>query len=338
MYAARRSILLSAFGLTVWLATPAAAAPFAVDGSLADWGLVVADGVSKVRNPGSPGPNYPTNVIGIVEAPGPVAPTYTFDGVGTGTNYTGLALGSGIWTWVIEDSNDTKNDYFLGPNHGGQDYDVEFLGLARQSDTIFAAIMSGIRPDNGAANYGPGDVFITVTDGKSGTVTKYVMEVGGGAGGGAGTALTKGADGTFYTLNGSGFTTASTQTPGVKTGTIWLVDDVNIQNDPITPKDPAQIHSKKAGKTKFADATDYLFTRNSSTSTHSIIEFSLDMTDFFMDVNNPDNLISITFSPSCGNDTLTATGSPPRVPEPTALSLLAAGLGLVGWRSRRRRA
>jgi len=78
----------------------------------------------------------------------------------------------------------------------------------------------------------------------------------------------------------------------------------------------------------YVGMADYVYTRNTVTTQHSIIEASFE-TGLFGDINS----IEITWGPACGNDVLSVTGDV-SVPEPHVLSLLA--FGLVGLVVRRR--
>ena len=125
-------------------------------------------------------------------------------------------------------------------------------------------------------------------------------------------------------------------------GTLWNRSDVNVILDPITPKDDAQFKIKTNGGGAALGAAvttaDYVFTRNTVSATHSVIEFSLPLSVFYSDTNDLSELIHFTFGPSCGNDTLTASGTPPpSVPEPASLLLLGVGLGVLGVAAKRRR-
>ncbi len=93
-------------------------------------------------------------------------------------------------TYAIEDTSDSAGDNgFVGPNYGGQNYDVEFLGVKQQGSRIYLAMVSGLRPDNGFERFGPGDIRLVVNG------VTYGIEVGGGVGGGAGGMLTGGMEG-----------------------------------------------------------------------------------------------------------------------------------------------
>ena len=257
-----------------------AAAPLAVDGNLADWGVTVAD-----NNGSSFWPSVP------------------------------------LLYYAKEDTSDTAGDSgFVGPNYGGQNYDVEFLGVAQQGSRIYLALVSGLRPDNGFARFGPGDIRIIVNG------IAYGLEVGGGAGGGPGGALTEGAAGSTYLLNSSGFTVghnvpALSHPAGQTAGSIWK--DSEWIMDPIAPATPVQFR----GGT-YVGMADYVYTRDTVTQQHSIIEASFD-TGLFGDVS----AIEIVWGPSCGNDVLSVDGEI-QIPEPPVAALLA--LGLAGFVFRRR--
>ena len=172
----------AALALCALLAPVAAfAVPFTVDGDLTDWGIVIGDGSA-------------TTLDSIIGGPGGLVIDNANGGVGT--DYSSLAVGGGIWTFAVEDTNDSRNNYAVGPNYGGQNYDIEFMGLAREGSEIFVAILSGLRPDNSPDNgtpdsryFGPGDVFIHSDD----LGQDFVLEVGGGASGvSGGTATTEG--------------------------------------------------------------------------------------------------------------------------------------------------
>lgn len=270
--------------LLAWLLVggAAVAAPLTVDGNLSDWGVTVADN-----------------------------------------------NGSNFWSYVptlyyaIEDTSDTAGDNgFVGPNYGGQNYDVEFLGVKQQGSRIYLAMVSGLRPDNGFERFGPGDIRLVVNG------ITYGIEVGGGAGGGAGTALAAGAAGSTYLLDSNGTTIGALSHPAAQTtGSIWK-NSAWIM-DPIVPATPVQFQ----GGTQVGMA-DYIYTRNTVTSQHSIIEASFE-TGLFGDINS----IEIAWGPACGNDVLSVTGDI-NVPEPHVLSLLAVGLAgfAVRRRSRQRQA
>lgn len=256
----------------------AVAAPITVDGSLSDWGVAVAD-----------------------------------------NNFSQFTPYASTLYYAKEDTSDTAGDSgFVGPNYGGQNYDVEFLGVRQQGSRLYLAMVSGLRPDNGFERFGPGDIRIVVNG------IAYGIEVGGGAGGGGGGVLTEGTEGSTYKLDANGFTSghnvaALPHAAAQTTGSIWKNSTWIM--DPIAPATPVQFQ----GGTQVGMA-DYVYTRNTVTSQHSIIEASFE-TGLFGDIHS----IEIAWGPACGNDVLSVTGDI-NVPEPHVLSLLAVGLAGIAVR------
>ena len=77
----------------------ALSAPMQVDGNLADWGVSVQDS----RNA------HPASVFSTVN----------------------VGAGNKLFSYSIEDTNDLAgHGFYLGPQYGGQDYDVEFMAAA----------------------------------------------------------------------------------------------------------------------------------------------------------------------------------------------------------------
>jgi hypothetical protein len=261
------------------------AATLTVDGSASDWGFSVADN------------NASTFILGA-----------------------GLS-GAGIF---VEDSDDFAGDGgSVGPNLGGQNYDAEAMAAIVQGSDLYIVIVSGQRPDNGLARYGPGDLRILTSGGD------YGVEIGGGAGGGAGSMLVGGESGSTYTLNSGGFTTAHSAADAAQTaGSVWLSPDWILDPIPILEETQMQI---AGGGTHVGDAT-FRFSRDTFTSQHSIIEMAIPLS--FFDGQTIENII---WHPACGNDILSL--SVQTVPEPGTLVLasLAAAALLVVLRSRRAR-
>jgi len=269
--------------LALLLVPVAARAGLIVDGHLADWGVVVAD------HNGS---------------------TYGF--------LSGLdLLGS-----HIEDQNDTAGHSFvLGPNQGGQDYDAEMMAVALEGGRIFIAIVTGQRPDNGLASFGPGDIRIETESGTLG------IEVGGGVGGGSGSLITAGAPGSTYTLDGNGVTKShAVAAPAQVAGSIW--SGATWLLDPIAPKGPVQLQIN-AGSTLVGMA-DYVYTRDSLTTQHAVIELSFDLA-LLGGWGRP---FSVHWRPACGNDELDVHAVIP-IPEPGVLAMTAVGAAMATIRRRR---
>jgi hypothetical protein len=270
------------------LCGPAFAGPV-VDGSVTDWGITVGDGnQSNFSNPA---------VAGVIKL------------------YT-----------TREDDNDLAGDSgFLGPHAGGQNYDVEFMGVAVDSARLYIAIVTGQRPDNGFARFSPGDIRIVANNG-----SVYGIELGGGAGGASGAGLLTedgGAAGSTYTLNANGFTVGYADNARA-VGSIWK--DPSWLLDPIASEAEVQMST---GGTQVGMA-DFAYTRNADPTTqHSVIELSVDR-GIFVGATELD----IYWAPSCNNDVLWIKDDlPARVPEPGTLGTLAAGLLALQWVRRRRR-
>lgn len=222
----------------------------------------------------------------------------------------------------VEDSDDLAGDGgSVGPNLGGQNYDAEVMAAAVQGSDLYIVIASGQRPDNGLARFGPGDLRILTSGGD------YGVEMGGGAGGGAGTMLVGGETGSTYTLDSNGFTLAhNAAAAGQSVGSIWL--NPNWIFDPIPPQEETQMQIGGGG-THVSDAI-FRFTRDTVTTQHSIIEMAIPLSAF-----GGQTIQGILWHPACGNDMLTLSTS--IVPEPRSLTLAAlAALAVVPLLHRRR--
>lgn len=250
-------------------ATLAQAGPITVDGNLADWGVTVVDSDPSGGDDTASNMNEYTDPLGI-----------------------------GLIGFMAEDTNDLDNNYQVGPDWGGQNYDAEFLAVASDGTNLFMAIVSGQRPDNGATLYAPGDIRIETNAGVFG------IEVGGGAygPGDSGNHIEESDAGTTYALSGNGYTDSVNFSILQLAGSVW--QDATWQLDPIGPGFEAV--QQITGGT-YAGLADYYFSRNEyATSTaawggqHSIIELSVPLSVF----GTQNILNDIYWRPSCGNDEL----------------------------------
>jgi hypothetical protein len=253
---------------------------------------------------------------------------------GNNSNFSSPSATIGLVSAFTEDQNDFAGDSgYVGPNYGGQNYDAEFMGVALQGNVMYIAIVTGQRPDNGLMRYSPGDIYMTTPVGVVG------IEVGGGVGGGAGGVVTEGDAGSTYNLSSNGYTQSYGTTDAAQTaGSVWA--NADWIPDPIAPGSPVQMDINGASS-KIADA-DYAYTRNTQTSQHSVIELALDLTNLLDEDGN--GSIGIHWSPSCGNDIVTAffQVSVPitstEIPEPGSALVWLIGVGMIGaMRARRRK-
>lgn len=268
------------------------ATPITVDGNLSDWGVAVSDN--------------------------------------NGSSFGSLAGNIGLVAAHLEDASDISNSYYLGPGDGGQNYDAEFMAVARQGNTLFVALVTGQRPDNGMAYYSPGDFRFETSAGRFG------VEAGGGKGHASSTAtsalgkaVTEGAAGSTYTLKSNGETLAYSDAAAAQTaGSLWR--DVSWILDPIAPKEAVQFQINTLSQQ--LGMADYIFTRNSVTSQHAIIEFALDLGVF-----GGVDLYSLHWRPSSGSDEVdVALNLSTQVSEPGSLALLMAGMLAMAPAIRRR--
>lgn len=217
----------------------------------------------------------------------------------------------------VEDQDDNAGDSgWLGPHAGGQNYDGEMMAVAIENNTLYLALVTGQRPDNGLQRFSPGDIRIETTLGSLG------LEVGGGQGGLTSSFLTEGMPGSTYKLDSNGYTKQHKPTAAAQTvGSVW--SDVKWLEAPIEPYQPVQFEINPGHSTLLGMA-DYAYTLDSVTKQHAIIELAFDLTPL-----HGQTLNSIHWRPGCGNDELDVLVDMP-LPEPSAAlaMVLLAGLGL----------
>ncbi|MHB1036237.1 MAG: hypothetical protein ACYC35_15870 [Pirellulales bacterium] len=310
-----------------------------VDGDLADWGVTLRNGPHVNGSRVYPPPPTTSSDFRM----------QNFSVLNPSPYYLVLTTSGNP---MIEDSDDTDNNYYVGPNYGGQNYDAEFMAVALEGEwqknssgeqvwtdrRMYIAIVSGQRPDNGPRLFAPGDIRIETTDPN----TTFGIEVGGPLGHAVtGTNLNPddgsvalGADGSFYNLDVHGYTNSQNVDTVHKAGSIWRNPTWNI--DTVSDGDPTQL--QLTGGESAGTATAYSF-KWITGSVHSVIEVSLDLADL-----QGYQLSSIEWRPACGNDVVYVNGfpefapPPPQVPEPTAFCVWGGMIGLAisgaFWRKR----
>lgn len=307
------ALLVMAGAVSAALAAPVPVANITINGGLSDWGVVLAN-------------NNASNIMPNTVAPGSSSP------------HCSGTLNS---SWACENTNDNATTFdanggFIGPEWGGQDYDVEFLGAARGSganaNKLFIGIASGLRPDNGSRLYAPGDLFLKING------VAYVIETGGGTGHAGGVPLgaeTQGAAGAFYNLDGNGYTASRTSLADQTVGSIWRVDQGTAYQTAWATQ--ATQWQKVAGAVSLGTATVYstLDSLSGNQDQHAVIEMGMDLGLFGVG-NQLTTIDELRWGPSCYNDVLAVDGTVLAVPEPATLPMV--GLGLLAFAGLRRRA
>lgn len=299
----QRAVRRCVAGLLLLFGGTVANAGFVADGSLADWGS---------NN------SWTTD-------------TWTAGLTGTGSGFT--------YAYFNDDLiGNQGHSATLGPNAGGQDYDAEFMGIAKIGNKLAIVIVTGQRADNGASYFSPGDIRIETSNGI------YGIEVGGGKGGLGQTQVVYGDAGSTYVVDSNGYAISpylNASHPADHTaGTLWK--DATWINDPIsTPTGstgPPNFYGQNpvqqfTGGTHIAlgDATDYKYIMDSTHGQHAVIELSIDLNALGLTT-----ITEIQWAPACGNDFVYVQPNI-HTPEPASFVLGLLGVaGAAGLRRQRR--
>lgn len=210
---------------------------------------------------------------------------------------------------------------YLGPNHGGQNYDAEFLGAGVDGAKFVIAILTGQRPDNAFDQFSPGDVRI-----RTAAQEWFGIEIGGGAGGDPSTGgrMTEGAAGATYDVDARGLTrgVALHEPPDSDqvAGSVWG-SPTDWVTDPIIDSGPSINPQLTSGR--YVGLADYIYGWDAG-GNHAVIEIAIDRSLF-----GGAAITEVEWAPGCGNDILHVDLEPqkiPRAPEPASVVLLLLGI------------
>lgn len=240
----------------------------------------------------------------------------TVDGLASDWGVSGLGSDTADYSGVVGTAWETtafEDDGNLAPGAGGQNYDVEFMSLYIEGNTLYGIVMSGQRADNGASLYSPGDVFITAYDANLGSDVLFGLEV----------------DGNTYALTSSGYT-ASVLSGSYAAGTL-VRDPGTVAGQPFGDagtggSEYAQIVAPGSGTTDLGAVGSFTFNQDASLGQHSVIEFAIDLAMF--DLGTGGFIESATWTPGCGNDVGLTTVPP--IPEPNGAWLMGVGVVIAG--------
>jgi hypothetical protein len=251
----------------------------------------------------------------LLLAPG-AAHAITVDGLAGDWGVSGLGSDTADYSGVVGTAWETtafEDDGNLAPGAGGQNYDVEFMSLYIEGNTLYGIVMSGQRADNGDTLYSPGDVFFTAYDANLGADVLFGLEV----------------DGNTYDLTSSGYTDAVHA--GSYAAATLVRDPGTVSGVPFGDSgsggsEYAQIVSPGSGTSDLGAIGAFTFNQDPTLGQHSVIEFAIDLAMF--DLGTGGFIKSATWAPSCGNDHGLTTVPP--IPEPNGAWLMAVGIVVAG--------
>ncbi len=212
---------------------------------------------------------------------------------------------SGEWAGYHAAEDGVGSGGFVGPGWGGQDFDVEYLGLKVTGNTVYFGLQTGFNLGTGQVEWGgdpyyAGDIAINV-DGDDFFEYGIRFTVAGGV--------------PSFSL----YEVTSWTDPSYIDSTPYLMDDATLLYD----------------DTYFDGAYgEGVFSNNSDGGMSYVLEGSFDLSLLALYVGGD---IGIHWTMSCGNDVLDFETTPVVTPEPSTYILLGSAMaGLVAWRRRQK--
>ncbi len=218
----------------------------------------------------------------------------------------GVFDNTGEWAGYHASEDGVGTGGFVGPGWGGQDFDVEYLGLKVTGNTVYFGLQTGFNLGTGEVVWGgdtyyAGDIAINI-DGDADFEYGISFTVAGGV--------------PSFEL----YAVSSWEDPTYDESTPYLMDSATLLYD----------------ETFFDGAYgEGLFANNSDGDNSYVLEGSFDLSLLALYTGGE---IGIHWTMSCGNDVLDYSTTPVVTPEPSTYILLGSAMaGLVAWRRRQKK-